>query len=40
VLNRVPSVEKANLLLGWKPRTTLEEAVRMTVEETLAEQGL
>ncbi|HOR54792.1 MAG TPA: bifunctional UDP-4-keto-pentose/UDP-xylose synthase, partial [Synergistales bacterium] len=40
VLNRVPSVEKAGRLLGWGPRTTLEEAVRMTVEETLAEQGV
>jgi nucleoside-diphosphate-sugar epimerase len=40
VINRVPSVAKADSLLGWEPRTTLEEAVRKTIEATLNENGL
>lgn len=40
VLDRVPSIAKANRLLGWEPETTLEDAVRKTVEATLEENGL
>lgn len=40
VLDRVPSVAKAKLLLGWEPETPFEDAVRKTVEGTLRENGL
>lgn len=31
--NRVPSIDKISGLLGWKPRTTLREAVRLTLQD-------
>jgi len=40
VLDRVPSVNKAKLLLGWEPVTMFDEAVRKTVEAILSENGL
>ena len=40
VLDRVPSVNKAKLLLGWEPVTGFDEAVRKTVEAILRENGL
>jgi len=40
VLDRVPSVAKANRLLGWEPKTPLDEAVSRTIEATLMENGL
>lgn len=40
VLDRVPSVNKAKLLLGWEPVTMFDAAVRKTVEATLRENGL
>jgi len=40
VLDRVPSVAKARRLLGWEPKTPLDEAVSRTIEATLMENGL
>ena len=40
VKDRVPSVAKAKRLLNWEPETSLEDAVRMTVEASLSENGL
>lgn len=40
VLDRVPSVTKAKLLLGWEPGTMLDDAIRKTVEAILLENGL
>lgn len=40
MLDRVPSVAKANRLLGWEPKTPLDEAVSRTIEATLMENGL
>ncbi|HPD97376.1 MAG TPA: bifunctional UDP-4-keto-pentose/UDP-xylose synthase [Synergistales bacterium] len=40
VQDRVPSVAKAKLLLGWEPETMFEEAVKKTLEATLRENDL
>ena len=31
--NRIPSIEKINKLLGWTPKTSLRESVRMTLND-------
>jgi nucleoside-diphosphate-sugar epimerase len=33
---RVPSIEKARRLLGWEPRTSLEDTLRKTISSTVA----
>ncbi|MDN5319259.1 MAG: hypothetical protein PWR00_1222 [Thermovirga sp.] len=37
IVRRVPSIAKARHLLRWKPETSLEEAVRLTVRHVLEE---
>ncbi len=37
---RVPSIENARKILGWQPSTTLDEALKLTLESFLLEIGL
>ncbi|MEV0373324.1 bifunctional UDP-4-keto-pentose/UDP-xylose synthase [Streptomyces sp. NPDC050636] len=39
VRTRLPSIERARTLLGWQPRTALDEALRRTVAHHCADSG-
>ena len=37
MLNRVPSVKNAKERLGWEPKTTIDDALRKTLDFYLVE---
>lgn len=38
IMTRVPSIRRAQEKLGWTPRVTLDEAIRLTLDHYLAEE--
>jgi nucleoside-diphosphate-sugar epimerase len=39
IVSRKPSIAKARKLLGWEPRTTLDDAIRLTFDAFLADRA-
>jgi nucleoside-diphosphate-sugar epimerase len=40
ISTRVPSIENAGKLLGWKPKVALDDALQLTLKSFLKEAGL